>query len=82
MNRREGRGLDLLLSLIGSFFMELVFYGLFYAIGWTFIRVVTLGRHPGPWRGAEDFVDMELVAFTGIVVTVAGILVAWKWLSP
>jgi hypothetical protein len=37
--------------------------------------MVTLGRHPGPWRGAESFVDAELVAFTGIVVT---LVVIWS----
>jgi hypothetical protein len=74
--------MDLLVSVIGSFFMELIFYGLFYAIGWAFIKAVTLGRHPGPWRGADSFVDMELVALTGIVVTVAGIVIAWKCLAP
>jgi len=73
--------MDLLVSAICSFFMELVFYGLFYAIGWVFIKIVTLGRHPGPWRGAESFVDMELVAFTGLAVTVAGIVAAWNCLA-
>ena len=74
--------MDLLLSVIGGFFVELVFYGLFYAIGWTFLKVVTLGRHPGPWRGAEGFVDMELVALTGLLVTVAGIVIVWQCVKP
>lgn len=74
--------MDLLVSAICLFFMELVVYGLFYAIGWVFIKTVTLGRHPGPWRGAESFVDMELVALTGLAVTVAGIVAAWNYLTP
>jgi len=75
-------GMDLVVGIIGWLCVELVFYGLFYAIGWSFIKMVTLGRHPGPWRGAESFVDAELVAFTGIIVTLVVILVAWKYLAP
>jgi len=73
--------MELLVSAIGWLCVELIFYGLFYAIGWIFIKAVTLGRHPGPWRGAEGFVDLELVALTGFAVTVAGIVAAWKCLG-
>lgn len=66
--------MELLLNAIGWLFVELIFYGVFYSVGWVVIKVVTLGRHPGPWRGAESLVDVEWVAFVGLLAVVAAII--------
>ena len=44
--------MEVLVGAIGWIVVELLFFGVFYGIGWAVINVVTLGKHPGPWRGA------------------------------
>ncbi|MGO4306444.1 hypothetical protein [Cupriavidus sp. RAF12] len=71
--------MDVLLGAIGWLVVELIFYGLFYAIGWAVIKAITLGRHPGPWRGLESVVDAEYVALAGLLFTIAAIALTFWW---
>jgi len=66
---------ELLASVFISVVVELIFYGVFYSIGWGFIRVITLGRYPGPWPASTHVVDLELVALTGLVVSIVAVVV-------
>jgi len=72
--------MEVLVGAIGWIVVELLFFGVFYGIGWAVINVVTLGKHPGPWRGAEGFVDAQLVALVGLLTTVGAVVLAvWWW---
>jgi hypothetical protein len=72
--------MEVLVGAIGWIVVELLFFGVFYGIGWAVINVVTLGKHPGPWRGAEGLVDAQLVALVGLLTTVGAVVLAvWWW---
>ncbi|GJG94538.1 hypothetical protein [Cupriavidus pauculus] len=68
----------LLIEVVGWLFVELIFYTVFYAIGWVALMAVTLGRYPGHfevrWRSPDGLVDAELVALAGLLVTVAAVI--------
>ncbi|WP_137928178.1 hypothetical protein [Cupriavidus sp. 2SB] len=64
---------ELLLGAIGWIFVELIVSTVFYGIGWVVISIVTFGMHPGPWRGLENLVGVQLVAFVGLLTTVVTI---------
>lgn len=70
--------MGLLIDAIGWLFMELIFYGVFYAIGWVVLMALTFGRYPGRWRGPGSHADAELTAFAGIVATVVVVVIAVK----
>ncbi len=74
--------MELVIGAVTRMFVELIFHGLFYLIGWTVIKVVTLGRHPGPWRGLDSLIDAELVALVGLFVTVTAVIVTVKYFVP
>lgn len=68
----------LLIEVVGWLFVELIFYTVFYAIGWVALMAVTLGRYPGDfairWRDPGSLVDAELVALVGLLATVAAVV--------
>lgn len=68
--------MGLLIEAIGWLFMELIFYGVFYAIGWAVLMAATFGRYPGAWRGPDSLNDAELVGFAGLLFTIVVVLIA------
>ncbi|WP_066732543.1 hypothetical protein [Cupriavidus sp. D384] len=70
--------MGLLIEAIGWLFMELIFYGVFYAIGWVVLMTVTFGRYPGSWRGPDSYHDAEWTAFAGFIATVIVVVIVVK----
>ncbi|PLP97138.1 hypothetical protein [Cupriavidus pauculus] len=70
--------MGLLIEVIGWLFMELIFYGVFYAIGWVVLMAVTFGNYPGRWRGPDNLTDAELVALVGLIATVIVVVIVVK----
>jgi hypothetical protein len=67
--------LNLLLRLFGLFFPTIIFAG----IGWSTLKLVTLGRYPKFSRTSQDWHDFDAVAFLGVVETFL-LLCAIAWL--
>lgn len=72
--------MGLLIEAIGWLFMELIFYGVFYAIGWVVLMAITFGGYPGRWRGPDNHVDAALTAFAGLIATVIAVVLVLKLL--
>lgn len=53
---------ETVLPVVGRFlfyvFVELIFYGLCYAVGFGFIKMVTLGKYPKQFK-SEDEIEPE-----------------------
>lgn len=70
--------MGLLIEAIGWLFMELIFYGVFYAIGWVVLMALTFGRYPGAWRGPDSLNDAELTALAGLLFTILVVVITVK----
>lgn len=53
---------------------RVLFYGLCYAIGWPFVKLITLGTYPRKHGWLDDNRDGLWTSMLGLVILLVGIL--------
>lgn len=67
--------LELIVRLIGQFLLEVVFYGLFYPVGWLMLKILTFGQYPPPTPNSHN---REFVAIFPVVPILIAVTLAFS----
>jgi hypothetical protein len=66
---------EFIARFVGGFLVEVIFYSVFYPLGWLMLKIVTFGRYPPP---SPQQHNRDLVAGFPLVVIAVGVTLAYS----